>query len=259
MRDKKVMINIVVPISGGKDSQACLKLALQNYDKDEILGLFCDTQFEHPLTYQHIDKMRDMYGVKIDRVCSGSVKDIVLKFNQFPTSRFRMCTDRLKIQPSKKFYRALAEKQGGFEVWLGMRTGESRQRNASYQNIIGTDVYPPHEFGKAFPKLLNKMGVWFRLPIVDWSESDIYKFLDGDENILYKKGSKRVGCFPCLASSDKNKERDFASGQFGIEQRVIVAELEKKIGKSIFTSKAGQMRNNVNQDDLFNGCAFCAI
>ena len=253
------MIKVVVPISGGKDSQACLKLALEVYPRNEVLGLHCDTQFEHPLTYAHIDKMRDLYGVKIDRVCAGSVPLIVVKFRQFPTSRFRMCTDRLKIQPSKKFYRALAEKQGGFEVWLGMRTGESRQRAESYKNTISEDLYAPNELGKAFPKLLNKMGVWFRLPVVDWVESEIYDYLGADINPLYVLGSKRVGCFPCLASSDRNKEHDFAHGEFGRNQRVIVAELEKKIGRSIFTSKGGAMRNNENQDDLFQGCAICAI
>lgn len=252
-------IKIVVPISGGKDSQACLKLALESYEKSEVLGLFCDTQFEHPLTYQHIENMREIYGVDIQKVSAGSVQDIVLKFKQFPTSRFRMCTDRLKIQPSKKFYRALAEKQGGFEVWLGMRTAESRQRAVSYKATLSEDLYAPHELGKAFPKLLNKIGVWFRLPVVEWSEVEIYSFVGRDINPLYAQGSKRVGCFPCLASSDRNKERDFALGEFGASQRVIVAELEKQIGRSIWTSKGGSMRNNENQNDLFNGCAFCAI
>ena len=59
------MIKCVVPISGGKDSQACLKLALKQFDPSEIVGLFCDTKFEHPLTYAHIDRMREMYGVEI--------------------------------------------------------------------------------------------------------------------------------------------------------------------------------------------------
>jgi nucleoid DNA-binding protein len=36
--------NIVVPISGGKDSQACLKLALEHYNPWSILALFCDTR-----------------------------------------------------------------------------------------------------------------------------------------------------------------------------------------------------------------------
>jgi 3'-phosphoadenosine 5'-phosphosulfate sulfotransferase (PAPS reductase)/FAD synthetase len=139
------MIKIVVPISGGKDSQACLKLALEYYDKSEVLGLFCDTQFEHPLTYQHIENMREFYGVKIETITAGSVPEMVIKFNRFPGGGSRHCTDRLKIQPSKVFYHELAKKQGGFEVWCGMRSAESKEREARYLNKISADTYPPHD------------------------------------------------------------------------------------------------------------------
>ncbi len=253
------MIKIIVPISGGKDSQACLKLALQSYDKSEVLGFFCDTQFEHPLTYAHIDWMRDFYGVKIERVCAGSVPGEVLKAKRFPGGGARHCTDRLKIKPRRDFYKALAEQQGGFEVWMGMRSDESKEREKRYEGKISHESYPPHEVLASYPKYLFKMGVTFRLPVIDWSTSEIFKLLNGEENPLYSIGSNRVGCFPCLASGDRNKERDFSSGEFGASQRVIVAELEKQIGKSIFTSKGGAMRNNEKQDDLFSGCSICAM
>ena len=253
------MIKIIVPISGGKDSQSCLKLALQDYDKHEVIGLFCDTNFEHPLTYAHIDKMRDMYGVKIERLCAGSVPEQVLKAGIFPGGGIRFCTDRLKLRPSRDFYKSLAEKQGGFDVWLGMRSDESSERSKRYAGIINTESYPPHEVLQNFPKYLHKMGVTFRLPVLDWSKRDIFELLAGEENPLYSQGSERVGCFPCLASGDRNKEQNFSLGEFGASQRVIVAELEKKIGRSIWTSKGGAMRNNENQDDLFKGCAICAI
>jgi 3'-phosphoadenosine 5'-phosphosulfate sulfotransferase (PAPS reductase)/FAD synthetase len=253
------MIKIVVPVSGGKDSQACLKLALQSYQPDEIIGLFCDTQFEHPLTYEHIETIRDLYQVSIMRVCAGSVPAIVSQFGQFPTSRFRMCTDRLKIKPSKDFYKDLAERQGGFQVWLGMRSGESTARAKNYAENVSTDIYPPHEFGSSFPKYLHKMGVYFRLPILDWSEFDVFDFLNGEQNPLYKMGSKRVGCFPCLASADTNKQQNFNMDATGRKHYKIVQALENETGKSVWTSKSGIIRHNKNQDDLFNGCSFCAI
>ena len=255
------MIKVIVPISGGKDSQACLKLALANYEKENILGLFCDTQFEHPLTYSHIDKLRSLYGVKIETITAGSVPDIVHKFKSFPTSRFRMCTDRLKIQPSKKFYIYLAKNQGtGFEVWLGMRKAESGDRSRRYAGIVGNEIYEPHELGKAFPQYLSKkLGVMFRLPIIDWSDNDVFEYINNEENPLYKMGSKRVGCFPCLASSDRNKERDFNMDDFGRAQYELVKDLAKITNNPIFTSKGGMQRNNEKQDDLFNGCSFCAI
>jgi 3'-phosphoadenosine 5'-phosphosulfate sulfotransferase (PAPS reductase)/FAD synthetase len=225
-------VKVVVPISGGKDSQACLKLALQHYDRTEVIGLFCDTQFEHPLTYYHIDKMRDLYGVRIERLCAGSVPELVLQYKRFPGGGARHCTDRLKIRPSRDFYSSLAKQQKcGFEVWLGMRSDESKEREKRYQGKTNDSRYAPHEVLVSYPKYLNAMGVWFRLPVIDWSSSEIFDFLRGEENPLYKQGSTRVGCFPCLAAGDRNKERDFSHGDFGRSQRVVVAELEKKIGK----------------------------
>ena len=122
-------IEIVVPISGGKDSQACLKLATQQYESGKILGLFCDTQFEHPWTYAHVENLQKLYGVEIVRVCAGKVDDLVVQFGRFPSGGARFCTSELKLTPSKYFYRDLATKQkASFEVWWGVRSDESKER-----------------------------------------------------------------------------------------------------------------------------------
>lgn len=241
---------IIVPISGGKDSQACLKLALQDYKTNEILGLFCDTQFEHPITYAHIKKISEIYGVKIKTVCAGSVPEQIIKNNMFPNSISRFCTDSLKIQPSKKFYNELSKEQGGFEVWLGMRAGESGKRARRYKNIVDSEIYAPHDVLSSYPKYLENQGVRFRLPIIDWTFDDVIEFLGDEINPLYtaNKGLDRVGCFPCLATSPKNQARHFNFDDFGKQQRVIVMQLEQKIGNK---SKC--------QDDLFSGCAICSM
>lgn len=249
-------IKVVVPISGGKDSQACLKLALQKYDEKEVIGLFCDTNFEHPFTYFHIDWMKEYYGVAIERITAGSVPEKVLKYKRFPGGGARHCTDELKIRPSKYFYKELAKQQGGFEVWYGMRAGESGERAKRYADKINNESYPPHEVLKKYPKYLYKMGITFRLPVLDWESNDVLQFLTGEENILYNQGFDRVGCFPCLASGDKWKEKAFSYDSFGAEQRIVVAELEKQIGRSIFTSKGGKVRNGVIDGP---GCAVCSI
>lgn len=243
-------IKIVVPISGGKDSQACLKLALEQYDPAEILGLFCDTQFEHPLTYQHIENMSVWYGVKIERVCAGSVYDECLKAGVFPNSLMRFCTDRLKIQPSKQFYSDLADKQGGFEVWCGMRSGESRDRAKRYKEMISADLYAPHTINKSYPQYLATKGVMFRLPILDWTTQDVFEYLSNQANLLYSKGVERVGCFPCLASGKKNQHFEFNLDETGKKHMKLVAELAEK---GVVVDK------RCTNEDLFNGCAFCAI
>ena len=254
---------IVVPVSGGKDSQACLKLALTEYDPSEVLGLFCDTQFEHPLTYAHVDWMEQHYGVKIERITAGSVDEKVRKYKRFPGGGARHCTDELKIRPSKYFYKELAEKQGGFTVLYGMRLSESHERAKRYADKISTETYPPHMVLAKYPQYLGKLGVLFRMPIMEWSTEDVLDYLDGEQNPLYAQGFDRVGCFPCLAGGDKWKEKAFAHDDFGRSQRIRVKILEDEIGKNIFTSKGGILRNSTDQSDLFDksysGCKICEI
>ena len=126
-------IKIVVPVSGGKDSQACLKLSVGEYGSAAVRGLFCDAQFEHPTTYAHIQTMTALYDVKIDKVCGGSVIEKCIKYNRFPSGGARFCTEELKMRESKIYYRELAKyQQQGFQVWYGMRINESSARGKKY-------------------------------------------------------------------------------------------------------------------------------
>lgn len=251
------MIDVVVPVSGGKDSQACLKLALQKHPTDRVLGLFCDTQFEHPKTYAHVERMKHLYGVSITTICAGSVVEKCLKYGRFPGGGARHCTDELKIGPSKRFYRDLAKQQGqGFEVWYGVRSDESSEREKRYRGKVSTVTYPPHEFmPNKYPKYLHALGVNFRLAVIDWSYDEVMDFLDGEENPLYNEGFERVGCFPCLASGDKWKEKAFNHDDFGRTHYHLVQALGQMIGKNIWTSKSGITRHC--QDGP--GCSQCSI
>lgn len=248
------MIKVLVPISGGKDSQAALKLAVQTHGAESVRGLFCDTQFEHPLTYAHVEKLRTLYGnVQIDTVCGGSVLEKSIKYGRFPGGGARHCTDELKIRETRIYCKALAEQQGGFEVWYGMRTKESHERAKRYAGKVNDEVYPPHEIMPSkYPKYLAKLGVMFRLCILDWTETDVFSFLDGEENPLYAQGFSRVGCFPCLASGDAWKEKAFNHDAFGAKQHQEVAYVSAVIGKSVWTSKGGKDRNEPP-------CAVCSI
>lgn len=241
------VVKILVPISGGKDSQACLKLALKHYKPEEVRGLFCDTQFEHPLTYQHIEKLRTMYGnIRIDTVTGGSVMEKSVKYGRFPGGGARHCTDELKIRETKIYAKALAEEQGcGFEVWYGMRSGESPDRKKRYANKISNAVYHPHEvMPSKYPKYLGAMGVRFRLAVLHWSKSEVLDYLEGELNPLYETFD-RVGCFPCQASGDAHKEKAYQFDDFGRKQYAVVMMVAQQIGKPMFNSKGGQARNPI--------------
>jgi 3'-phosphoadenosine 5'-phosphosulfate sulfotransferase (PAPS reductase)/FAD synthetase len=252
-------VKCVVPVSGGKDSQASLKLAVAEFGADSVIGLFCDTKFEHRITYQHVDRIAELYGVKIHKVCAGSVELQILKHKRFPGSGARFCTEEMKIWPAKRFYNDLAMGIGGFEVWYGMRSDESTDREKRYRGKVNGDLYPPHEVMAKYPKKLHELGVSFRLPVMDWSTKEIFDYLDGEENPLYRQGFERVGCFPCLAAGDRHKERAFKFDEIGAEHFRLVRSLEPITGHSIFTSNGGQLRNDSGQQDCFEGCSICAM
>jgi 3'-phosphoadenosine 5'-phosphosulfate sulfotransferase (PAPS reductase)/FAD synthetase len=251
-------IKCIVPVSGGKDSQACVKLAVAEFGADAVQGLFCDTKFEHSLTYAHVERISEIYGIKIHAVCAGSVEVQIRKHRRFPGGGSRFCTEELKIWPAKRFYNDFAMGNGPFEVWYGMRSAESTDRKTRYAGKIDGDLYPPHEVMAKYPKRLEKLGCMFRLPIINWSKADVLDYLDGEENPLYKLGFERVGCFPCLASGDQHKEKAFKHDDFGRSQLAKIRALEPMVGRSVFTSKGGKLRNDGDQGDG-SGCAFCAI
>lgn len=238
-------VRVLVPISGGKDSQACLKLALEKYSSIEVRALFCDTQWEHKITMAHIKDLRSMYGpIQIDVVTAGSVPDQVRKHKGFPVGGSRFCTEELKIWPTKRYCKALAIEQGqGFEVWYGMRSDESPERRTRYAGKVCDELYPPHEVLAKYPQYLAKLGVMFRLAILEWSTADVFAYLEGRHNTLYDDGFDRVGCFPCLAQGDKGKEKAFAYDAIGAARKVIVIKLAEETGKSPWTSKGGIARN----------------
>ena len=244
--------SIVVPTSGGKDSQACLELALREKPANEVLALFCDTKFEHPITYGHIQKITNRLGVDLVTLNAGTVLDICTKYKRFPGGGARHCTDELKIRPSKFFYKELAKIQGCFEVWYGVRSDESKEREARYKGKTSHDLYAPHEFmPRKYPKYLAKLGVQFKLPILDWAADEVFTLLDNTQNPLYTNGFSRVGCFPCLAGGEADQMRAFHFDETGRKHFAIAEEISVVSGRPVL-----QTKKYYNQGP---GCALCCI
>ena len=176
----------LVPFSGGKDSQACLKLACAHYGASNVKALFCDTKFEHPETYLHVLSTVIRYGVSLDIVSEGDVLQQSERFGRFPGGGSRHCTDYLKIQPTKKnIARKAADLGKPFEVWYGMRLDESVERKKRYAGKVSDELYPPHEvMPRKYPQYLyKKFGIQFRLAVLDWSKLDVLEYLEGEEHM----------------------------------------------------------------------------
>jgi 3'-phosphoadenosine 5'-phosphosulfate sulfotransferase (PAPS reductase)/FAD synthetase len=191
---------IVVPVSGGKDSQACMALACDAAGPENVLGVHQHTGFDHPLTYAHMDYMRGRYKVEIIDVRNpqfDSVPDVMLQQVMLPSRHARLCTRLLKTGPWFKWLKE-QENPFGFLIFLGMRTAESQARKENYGSLANLDVYQMGDISGECPASLRTVRA--QLPIVTRSTPWVFEFLRkrGDKiNPLYAMGHKRVGCFPC--------------------------------------------------------------
>ena len=225
---------IIVPVSGGKDSTATLILALQHFDKDKILPLHCNTGWDHPKTYEYLDYMEQMSGIKINHTRydeAPTMPDLIRRIGKFPNRVMRICTARYKETATTRWY-----KKNGFyenrkgQVWLGIRSDESHQRKKKYGELDSNEV---HNYRDIFPWIPKKMdkNVTLRFPVIDWSTQDCFDFIKEygwKRNPLYDEGSNRVGCYPCLLASKKKQTEEFNT-EFGQKQLKFIRDLEKEL------------------------------
>lgn len=225
-------MKIIVPVSGGKDSQLCLALALEQFDPKEIRAVHQSTGYDHPLTYEHLNWMESFYGVKIEYTQSDKytdVFDLIEKLQYFPNNVARACTGELKQVPFGKWLADndfLGEK--ACLIWMGMRSDESNARKSKYGDLSTEDIfYLPDLSGRYGKKFKN---VQVSLPIVSFTEAQVFEELEkrGHKvNELYAKGAARVGCYPCLLAKKADWEMA-AKDEIGRKHIKKLIEIEDK-------------------------------
>lgn len=95
-------MKVIVQFSGGKDSLASLIWAVKEYGVDKCEAVFCDTGWEHNITYSYIKDICEKIGVKLVTVKStkfGGFVDMAKKKGGFPRANKRFCTEELKVKP----------------------------------------------------------------------------------------------------------------------------------------------------------------
>ena len=134
---------IIVPVSGGKDSQVVLSLALSAGHKPVCVHQ--NTGYDHPATYQQLLDMEQFYGVKIEHTHDkyGGMFGFLEHAKYFPNSSARGCTQRLKQEPFANWLIAKGYTAENCEIWFGMRADESANRADKYGNAqyLGPDPY----------------------------------------------------------------------------------------------------------------------
>lgn len=200
MRRRLKVPRCIVPVSGGKDSQVCMALAVMEFGAENVIGVHQHTGFDHPLTYAHMKYMEVRYGVKIVDTKSDKVQGLI----DLATSKkvifgrnARLCTRVLKLDPWFKYLKALPDLDR-VTVFLGMRSAESPGRRDRYGALSSNELFTMQDINPDCPKAVR--GLKVRMRIVDWTTPEVFAFLRdrGDRiNPLYSKGHKRVGCYPC--------------------------------------------------------------
>lgn len=239
-------MKVVVQFSGGKDSTAALLWTLEHITKNPLV-VFCDTGFESKVTYEYIDYVEAKLNIPIKRISSDKfdgMLDMVRKKSRFPSTNRRFCTSELKVKPMINF---ILDLNDDFIAIQGIRKDESNERSKmSNQCTFFKYYFEPYAFtteGK--PKLHtyrkpeikkfveNKVADILR-PVFDWSAKQVVEYILSKGlvlNPLYKKGFKRVGCFPCIMCS----QTEIRSLNLFYPDRVKeISEFEIETGASFF-------------------------
>ena len=125
--DNKVLV--LIPLSGGKDSQGALLWAIEKYGLEYCQTAFCDVKWEADETYKHIDYLVEKTGIKHNVLTSkkyDGMVDLAKKKGRFPSTTARFCTEELKIYPMIDFILTLNQH---IIVIDGVRADESESRS----------------------------------------------------------------------------------------------------------------------------------
>lgn len=197
-------MTIVVSFSGGKDSQACLIWAVKKYGAKNVQAVFCDTGWEHELTYKHIqDTCKSMDVELITLKPELDFVELAKKKGRFPSTMVRFCTVELKIKPMIDW---ITSQDESLIIIQGIRAKESLARSKMVEECSYFKEYFNSEIKGLYAK--KKVLEWCKThdasvlrPIFDWTSQEVIDYILANEQQpceLYRMGSSRVGCYPCI-------------------------------------------------------------
>jgi len=242
----------IIGFSGGKDSTALLQLVyyaiarLNPKDRRKrIYAIASDTRVEMPVISERlknetvlVQQAAEQDGLPISaHIVFPKLNDtfwvnMVGRGYPSPTSKFRWCTDRLKIKPVSEFVQRVVCELGEVVIVLGARRSESatRAQTMSRYELPGNRFRPHSDLPKAL----------VYTPIADLTTDDIWTYLlqarspwGGDNRgllTLYRCasgecplvidvstpscGNSRFGCWTCtVVDRDRSMESLIESGK----------------------------------------------
>ena len=173
--------NTAVACSFGKDSMVVLHLALQV--KPDIPVFSVLTPMKPKETFEYKDHMKKLWNLNLKVYMSE--RDPIQ--NLWITDPDRCCKI-FKVEPTKRAIKDL-------DAWItGLRKTEGRTRT-EYEVFEPCGSALTRMPGKEISTSLMKVN-----PILDWTELDIWRYIDINKipvNPFYEKGYRSLGCEPC--------------------------------------------------------------
>jgi DNA sulfur modification protein DndC len=247
----------VVGYSGGKDSTATLQLvwkALEGLAPEDrqkpVFVIASDTKVETPVIVDYIDGT--LHRINETAKATGMpfrAEKVMPTLNDSfwvnllgrgypaPTTRFRWCTERMKINPANRFIEEKVAQYGEVIVILGVRKSESSTR----MQLMNTYRVKGH----LLRRHTSLRGAYVYAPIADWSVDDVWTYLlqvtspwgsnNRDLAALYRSanagecplvidtstpscGNSRFGCWVCtVAKRDSSMEALIDHGEEWME------------------------------------------
>lgn len=254
----------VVGFSGGKDSTATLQLIWQavrelsqDHRKKPIFVISSNTLVETPTIVSYIrkaiaaieqagkaDGMNVTARLVEPLVTESFWVNVVGRGYPAPSTKFRWCTERLKISPADRFIRDQVTRYGEVVLALGVRKAESatRAQVMSLRKIDGTRLRTHKKLG----------GALVFAPIEDWTTDDVWSYLlqnfvtpwgsdNNDLAAMYRTadaecplvvdtttpscGNSRFGCWVCtVVTRDKSMEAMVDSGETWMESLLAIRD-----------------------------------
>lgn len=195
-RDEQVIEmfdEIIVSFSAGKDSATCLKWALETGKR--VRAILANTGNEPEDTFEYIQYVEQELNIPIEvyQRHGNDFFSIVRRRGMWPIPNRCLVSSTVKRDDFKWYLESTSTSQDALII-MGHRRSESRRR-ASFPDFVST----------------SRSGRAVYRPILDWSISDVFQFLDANNlaaHPAYGKGRKRVGCIWCVNSRPDDLVRD---------------------------------------------------
>jgi DNA sulfur modification protein DndC len=275
----------VLGYSGGKDSTTALQLvweALSGLKAEErtksVYVIAGDTLVETPVIVDYLsdtlDRINDAaaeQGLPITaHKVSPAVQDtfwvnLIGKGYPAPSSRFRWCTERMKIKPANSFIRERVAEHGEVIVVLGVR----RQESATRAQVMSLRAIR----GSLLSRHTKLPNAFVYTPIRDYSVDDVWTYLlqvpspwgNDNENLLamYRNssagecplvvdtstpscGNSRFGCWTCtVVTKDKAMEAMVDKGQEWLEPML---DLRDFLAETQDPARKAEVRDHVRRN-----------